>query len=207
MGGTTHHASVRLTRWQSGVISFAGPLAGLLLGGAIYLGALYVPTLPVVAAVAVQQLLWVNISWSIVNLAPVLPFDGGHILEQVLGPQRARTTALVSLVAAVVIALGFAWLRSPWVTVLFLMAAIQSYQLWSLPPGAVLVDPMTGATSAAGGPAGPSPLRKWWLKLRLKRLQAQADSLKNRRRASGPDLRVIKGGADDDPPKDKRFLN
>jgi membrane associated rhomboid family serine protease len=50
-------------------------------------------------------------------------------------------------------------------------------------------------------------LRTWWLKRRLASLEKQSAALRSGRRASGPALRVIKGGADDDPPKDKRFLN
>jgi membrane associated rhomboid family serine protease len=50
-------------------------------------------------------------------------------------------------------------------------------------------------------------LRRWWLERRLQRLQAEAATLRAARRASGPSLRVIKGGGDDEPPKDKRYLN
>jgi membrane associated rhomboid family serine protease len=54
-----------------------------------------------------------------------------------------------------------------------------------------------------------SPLRRYWLKLRLKRLQAETAALRStsaQRRRADPPLRVIKGGGDD-PPKDKRYLN
>jgi len=55
-----------------------------------------------------------------------------------------------------------------------------------------------------------SPLRPYWLKWRLKRLQAETAALggasAQRRRTGGPALRVIHGGGDK-PPKDKRYLN
>jgi membrane associated rhomboid family serine protease len=54
-----------------------------------------------------------------------------------------------------------------------------------------------------------SPLRRYWLQLRLKRLQSEVAGMKPAKakaRASGPALRVIRGGGDD-PPKDKRYLN
>ncbi len=52
-----------------------------------------------------------------------------------------------------------------------------------------------------------SPLRRFWLKLRLKRLQAETATLTaQQRRRAGPPLRVIQGGGDR-PPKDKRYLN
>ncbi len=56
-----------------------------------------------------------------------------------------------------------------------------------------------------------SPLRRFVLQLRLRRLQRETEALRTsqaaaRRRAAGPPLRVIHGGGDS-PPKDKRFLN
>lgn len=53
-----------------------------------------------------------------------------------------------------------------------------------------------------------SPVRRWWLKLRLKRLQAETAALRSsasKRRDGGPPLRLILG--DKEPPKDKRDLN
>ena len=56
-----------------------------------------------------------------------------------------------------------------------------------------------------------SPLRRVWLKVRLKQIQRETAALRKqppKSRAAGT-LRVIKGGADDDdkPPKDKKYLN
>lgn len=54
-----------------------------------------------------------------------------------------------------------------------------------------------------------SPVRRLWLKLKLRRLQAETAAFTRsppRRRAGAPALRVIHGG-DDKPPKDKRYLN
>jgi hypothetical protein len=55
-----------------------------------------------------------------------------------------------------------------------------------------------------------SPLRRYYLQLRFKRLQAQSAALRgvptSRSRAAGPSLRVIPGGQKE-PPKDKRWLN
>jgi membrane associated rhomboid family serine protease len=54
-----------------------------------------------------------------------------------------------------------------------------------------------------------SPLRRYFLKMRLRRLEAQAAALRAsspKGRAGGPPLRVIQGGQKA-PPKDKRYLN
>jgi membrane associated rhomboid family serine protease len=64
------------------------------------------------------------------------------------------------------------------------------------------------AAGAAWAAATSGPLRRWWLQRKLARLQAEKEALHagSRRRADGPKLRVIPGGADNKP-KDKRFLN
>jgi membrane associated rhomboid family serine protease len=58
-----------------------------------------------------------------------------------------------------------------------------------------------------------SPLRRYYLKIKLARLQSEVESLrknpkKRRRRSGGPDLRVIPGGSGkDDEPPDTSMLN
>jgi len=72
--------------------------------------------------------------------------------------------------------------------------------------GGMAVGALFAATQSGSG------VRRWWLKRRLARLQAESASLgglrdaRASRRAAGPPLRVIQGGGSD-PPKDKRYLN
>lgn len=210
MGGVCVHPAFRSTRLDRAFISLAGPAAGLLLGGLVYALATLAlpPDLPLVPAVVVSDLINVNIAWSIINLAPVLPFDGGHVMEEILGPRRARAAATVSLVAAVLLAVYFALTHQPWGTVLFAMSAIQSFQLRAAPQGATVYNPFTAPAAARGAADDrPSGLRRWWLQWKLRRLQKQAEAMERddrerpRRREGGPDLRVIRGG------KDKSTLN
>ena len=204
-GGASWH---RLGRADRIVVSLAGPFAGFVLGGVILAAERLIPhdPLPWLAAFTLGQLVWVNIGWGLINLAPVLPFDGGHVLEDALGPRRSRTAAIVSLVCGGLLALYFASSGQVWGAILFGMSAFQSYQRLQMQPGAVIGESFMSPSASS---TGPGPLRRWWLKLRLRRLQAQNEALRRAgaRRASGPALRVIKGGADDEPPKDKRYLN
>jgi len=210
MGGVTIPAGgPELGRFDSAVVSLAGPLVGLVAGGLVYLAMRALPPdLPSPVAVTLSFLVWVNLGWSLFNLLPVLPFDGGHVLQEILGPQRVKATAMTSLALAVVLAAVSAWYGNLLMALLFALSAIQSWQLYTLPPGVILVNPLTAPADGPG--AGPGPLRRWWLQRRLTRLKAEKASLDGerrpaRRRAGGPDLRVIKGGAD--RPKDKRYLN
>jgi Zn-dependent protease len=214
MGGVTSPAGDVRGRRSRVLVSLAGPAAGLVFGGLVFgiTRAMQVvpPRLPQVAELALSMLLWINVAWSLFNLVPVLPFDGGQVMQEVLGPRRMRTTAAISGVVAALLAAYFALQGNLLMAFIFVASAIQSYQLYNLPPGAVLVNPLTqpmGPGGAGGG--GPSRLRRWWLERKLRGLKAEAASLRDekkpKRREGGPELRVIRGGADE--PKDKRYLN
>ncbi len=212
MGGVTTYDEPVRGRLNRAIVSLAGPGAGFVLGGLVYAVGQMTGPLPGLAGRVMWQLLWVNLGWGLFNLVPVLPFDGGHVLEEILGPRRARTTALVSLIVAVAATALCYYAGQTWGAILFAMSAVQSYQLYTLPPGAVLVNPFAAPAAPAGARqgGGPGPLRRWWLQRKLGRLQREADALREerpvRRRAGGPELRVIQGGAAP-PPKDKRYLN
>jgi Zn-dependent protease/thioredoxin-like negative regulator of GroEL len=137
IGGLTSWSGANnLTRPQRVFISFAGPLAGFILAGLVYgltrafPGLLAQPSSNAEQGRywALQFLVWVNFFWGVVNLAPVLPLDGGHILEHALGPKRLRVTAVVSLVVGAAIAAWAFVSGMQWMGFLFAMCALQSFQ-------------------------------------------------------------------------------
>lgn len=83
MGGLTIPGrSRKLTHLQEILLSLAGPVAGFLLGLLVYLGArLLTPAAPELVFQILSQLLWVNIGWGVLNLLPMLPLDGGHVMR------------------------------------------------------------------------------------------------------------------------------
>ncbi|MFO0593363.1 MAG: hypothetical protein U0441_37825 [Polyangiaceae bacterium] len=112
MGGRTMWQSPRpLTRPQRIIISLAGPAANLLIAGLAFGYMEYFPQsfhrLPRYALAAVWISGTSNLWWGIFNLIPVLPLDGGHVLEHALGPKRIRLTASISLGVAVLCVLYF----------------------------------------------------------------------------------------------------
>ena len=58
-------------------IAAAGPLAGLILGGGVALAVLASPHIS--TSDIVEDLLWVSLGWSVVNLIPLPGVDGGSI--------------------------------------------------------------------------------------------------------------------------------
>lgn len=115
------------------LISLAGPFFGFLLAGAVVLAVPYLGghvewstrflVMPSIQAyfsldpsaqpgpaylyktTLVNDLLWLNIFWGIVNLLPIFPLDGGQATRELLGPDRQRLSLRLSLWTAVAMAL------------------------------------------------------------------------------------------------------
>lgn len=109
-GGYAAYSGVRMSRGQSAMITAAGPLLQIALG-LLALGFLYYgPQMPQNAQMFVGLIMWISLIWAILNLLPVLPMDGGRLVEAALGPARVKITLMVSLITAVVVAF-YAWTR------------------------------------------------------------------------------------------------
>jgi Zn-dependent protease len=108
-GGLTS-GSGDLTPARHIVVSLAGPLSALLLFG---LPALLLERSGSVssaeAETIVAQAVWINIGWSLLNLVPVLPLDGGQVFaalaEMVSRGKGRRVAELVSVGVAAVLGL------------------------------------------------------------------------------------------------------
>jgi Zn-dependent protease len=95
---------VRLRPLPLVVVSLAGPMAGFALGGAVLaLAGALPPEAPFLARLAVQDLLWVNFGWGLLNLLPVLPLDGGQVVRSLLHAARGREDDRLPLKVSVVV--------------------------------------------------------------------------------------------------------
>jgi Zn-dependent protease len=143
-GGLTTYAPPRpLSRIRSLSISLAGPFVGLAIGGVLWLVADTVaPSLESGSAAdrALTYGMFTTIAWSVLNLLPVLPLDGGQAMRELLpgSPEvRARRAAMVSL-AALVPLLGLAiWFNQPWLMALLLFFGLANLQALRGPSPAV----------------------------------------------------------------------
>src|SRR5215212_3136314 len=108
MGGhTTWGAALPVSRRDHILVSLAGPFAGFLFGSLVFGIAMAMGAssggllsamlgegweiggrMPPAVRRGIINLLFVNFYWGLINLAPVLPFDGGHVLEHAIGPSR-----------------------------------------------------------------------------------------------------------------------
>ncbi len=131
-GVTSWSAAPDLGRKRRILVTLAGPGAGFALGFLAYgalIGlsqALGAPKgTPWVEALAL--LAFANVFWSVINLLPVLPFDGGQVLAAALGPERRKLSATVSLIFGIIAAIVLYRLGSLLGALLFAMGGVTNF--------------------------------------------------------------------------------
>ncbi|MCU0748794.1 MAG: site-2 protease family protein [Akkermansiaceae bacterium] len=100
-GGYATYSGVHLTLPQSLAVTAAGPLVQILLGGLIFFAMPYLPPLNEPGKEFLADLVWISVVWALLNLLPVLPLDGGRLLETLLGPKNIKITLWVSIITAI----------------------------------------------------------------------------------------------------------
>lgn len=119
----TLHGLGGLTSWIRGralgpgrslVVSLAGPAVGLVVGLLLILVALAVSILapgyhpPKLAAELFEAAISVNIVWSLFNLVPVVPLDGGNAFRSFWALTKIGDAELVARIVSIPVALGLA---------------------------------------------------------------------------------------------------
>jgi stage IV sporulation protein FB len=110
MGGLTYHDGEKLPFWKQFLITLNGPIFGFLIVIAVFL----IRDIPALstgyAGQFLMQILVVNIIWTVVNLVPVLPLDGGQLLRIVLEKffdyKGLRYAFLMSALLSLIFCLG-----------------------------------------------------------------------------------------------------
>ncbi|MCX7621023.1 MAG: hypothetical protein N2037_09300 [Acidimicrobiales bacterium] len=109
LGGLTTGRG-ELSPGRSVVVSLAGPLSTLVLFGLPTIA--YAGSVPHDRAtgIVLEQLLFVNVGWAILNLLPVLPLDGGNVFASLVEMVVKGKGRLVGNVVSI----GFAGLAAIW---------------------------------------------------------------------------------------------
>lgn len=123
-GGVTIIPHAQFTRGQSIWVSFSGPLAGFILASislvfALLLRMEYIKTDYEAVYTLIQFSLYINIIWTLMNLLPILPMDGGQIFRELLGPGKLQTACFVGGLVAVVVAAYAVKSKEPYMALLF----------------------------------------------------------------------------------------
>ena len=152
LGGDCTNESARLTRMQGVVMTAAGPLSSLLVGVLAYgLLCLYVGDFTMGTLIAAYSalgimpavelpgcsplvialfcfLIEVSCWWTLLNLLPIFPLDGGQIMQGLM-KSRPQMHA-ISLGAAVVFALAFGTLGMWLLTIFMILLAVLNHKLY-----------------------------------------------------------------------------
>ncbi|MDI3282082.1 site-2 protease family protein [Polyangium sp. 15x6] len=182
MGGVTRWQQVLpLRRIDHIFISLAGPLAGFAFAGPFlaldywldhHASTEIVARVPSLVRSTITLFIYVNVRWGLINLLPVLPLDGGHVLEHALGPRRVRLVAGLSMLAGFAVALYGLRTHNMLLAMMFGMLAFQSLRrMQMLGPGEAEEDPRPHAPAPDTEPA----LSGEQLSLLLRARQAVAD--------------------------------
>jgi stage IV sporulation protein FB len=134
MGGLCYSESERQTSWQRLAVLFAGPGAGLLFYGCIEAGLLALGSpRNSVGWEIVDDLIQINLLWSLFNLLPIWPLDGGQITGVVLtifnrrkGMNRAH---VISLVTAALGAMVWFKIDQMFMGISFALLAVVNFQI------------------------------------------------------------------------------
>jgi len=126
------------------IISLAGPAFGLIFAALAWLVLRKLegpPDQPKMILTESMQYLhrftrnmwWINGFWTLVNLLPVIPLDGGRVMEAIMGrgTEARKRTHLIAIVAAVGAAIFGFRIGQPFMALLFGYLAYQNYMSMS----------------------------------------------------------------------------
>ena len=100
-GYAAYSGGAPLSRPRTFLVTAAGPALQIVLGLVVYFFAELFPGMSLQALYFVKVLYKISFGWAALNLLPVLPLDGGRILQTILGPSRIKLTLMISIVVAV----------------------------------------------------------------------------------------------------------
>jgi len=148
-GVTSWRSNDQLSRGRRILVTLAGPGAGFVLGFVAYAALLGGTQLAggakdaqPVWLDALGLLAFANVFWSVINLLPVLPFDGGQVLATALGPERRKLSATLSMVFGLITAFVLYRLGSWLGALLFAMGGVSNFlSAWQAPGGRTRVPP------------------------------------------------------------------
>ncbi|HAZ16083.1 MAG: hypothetical protein A2Y28_02375 [Chlamydiae bacterium GWC2_50_10] len=134
LGGLTYHEGGGLKTWKQFLIVFNGPLFGFFL---FLFGTLLVQIPPVALSYfgsVLQTFRLVNLFWTVLNLVPVLPLDGGQllriVLEGVFGVKGFRYALAASMMVAVALSLLSFLFQAFLIGAIFFLFAFSSFDAY-----------------------------------------------------------------------------
>ena len=134
-GGVTQRGGPKLKLWKEFIIVLCGPLFGLCLAFLAFLLLNKMGERPLnMWRYILEITFYVNVFWTVVNLLPVQPLDGGRllsiVLEGIFGIKGIKIAFFLSILTATAIGLLFFAFQAVLAGSLFLILAFESYRSW-----------------------------------------------------------------------------
>ncbi len=134
LGGVTRRKGGSLSRWKEFIIILNGPLAGFFLCFLSYYALQYFVQGQGFLIYGLEVAVSVNLFWTVLNLLPVLPLDGGQLLkilfEGAFGLKGLKLSFLLSIGLASAFGLFFFFVSQILMGALFFLLAFESYKGW-----------------------------------------------------------------------------
>ena len=133
-GGYAAYSGAPLTRKRTFMVTAAGPGFQIVLGVLALAVWRAVPALNANMEYFLTSLAAISLIWAVLNLLPILPLDGGRLVETTLGPERLKTTLIISCATgALVCLISFTLFFQPFLGIFMGMFAYQSFKALQQP--------------------------------------------------------------------------
>ncbi len=135
-GGITKRRGGHIKPWQEFIVVLNGPLAGCVLCGLAWWGKeiLQVSHPQSVLTYVVSMAFYVNVFWTVINLLPIQPLDGGKLLsialEGIFGFRGTKIALFISLVLAAGLSVFFFVIQAFLAGALFMLFTYEAYRAW-----------------------------------------------------------------------------
>jgi len=138
LGGVTTYSHDRaLEHWKSFIISAAGSAVGIVLGGAVLFAArngVFDGVGPE-ARVFINSLFFTSLVWGVLNWIPIVPLDGGHMVQHFIAIFNEKKAPLFSQIitwTAVVLIVPYAWVNGyrfgVFIVIMFAISGFREYR-------------------------------------------------------------------------------
>ena len=128
LGGLTSLGLGGVSRGAHFLISAAGPAVGLSLAVLTAVVCFFVRGAAPVLDEWMIDMLWINVVWSLFNLLPILPMDGGQMLRDLLGIRHLRLCCWVGGILALLLTFWAVLRGQYFMALILLMMAVGNFK-------------------------------------------------------------------------------
>jgi len=136
LGGVTKREGGRMKLWKEFLVVLNGPLAGLCLSGTAWVAYQFLLKIHPQSLLTYVAMItfYVNLFWTILNLLPVQPLDGGKLLsiflESIFGLKGTKIALFISVLLSAALGIFFMIVQEFFVGALFMLFTFEGYKSW-----------------------------------------------------------------------------